>query len=91
MNEQKWGLNQLPLMRQANAYRLELRVYGLECVYLTYANDIALIGSTVETDQETASICLQKRQKSIQPADFELMFVILKYELATVGIKSWLV
>ncbi len=27
-------------------------------------------------------------QISFQPADFELIFVILKYELATVGIKS---
>ncbi len=28
-------------------------------------------------------------QISGQPADFELIFVILKYELATVGINSW--
>ncbi len=32
-----------------------------------------------------------RSQMSFQPADFELIFVILKYELATVGIKSWMV
>ncbi len=30
-------------------------------------------------------------QISFQPAGFELMFVLLKYELATVGIRSWMV
>ncbi len=30
-------------------------------------------------------------QISFQPVDFELIFVILKYELATVDIKSWMV
>ncbi len=30
-------------------------------------------------------------QISLKPADFAFIFVILKYELATVGIKSWMV